>query len=160
MTTTTVASVVDEDPFADAKVPSLSWKNAKIGDSVTGIVTRKPQMVQARDFDTGKPAFWPPSDGQAQGNPKMAAVVTMRRVDTEELVSVWAVKPSAMFTAIAEAQQTFGRRIEVGGTLTLTFSGEKPNAKNPKLNPQKLYTADYEGPAEQELDDPLGLDDM
>lgn len=157
---TTATEAVADDPFADAKVPSLSWKNAKVGDSVTGIITRLPQMVQARDFDTNKPAFWPPSEGQTQGNPKMAAVVTMRRVDNEELVSVWAVKPSAMFSAIAEAQQTFGRRIEVGGTLTLTFSGEKPNSKNPKLNAQKLYTADYEGPAEQPLDDPLGLDDM
>ena len=159
MTTTTVATEQD-DPFGDAKVPSLSWKNAKIGDSVTGIVTKAPQMVQARDFDTGKPAFWPAAEGQTQGNPKMAAVVTMRRVDTEELVSVWAVKPSAMFTAIAEAQQKFGRRIEPGGTLTLSFTGEKPNTKNPRLNPQKLYSADYEGPAEQELDDPLGIDDI
>jgi len=128
------------DAFAGGvTVPSISFKDAPIGASVSGKVTEAPSLVQSRDFDTSQPAFWP------DGGPKMS-VVTKLVLPTGEERGLWAAKPSAMFAAIAEAQKSAGALIAVGGTLTITFTGEKPNATNPRLNAQKLYTVTYVPP--------------
>ena len=117
-----MSTMPDVDPLADVKTPSLSWKNAAIGTTHKGIITRVPNEIQSMDYETGKPAYWPAGDGkEGNGNPKMAVVLSMRLVESEEEVSVWAVKPSAMLTALVQAQKQFGRRIEVGGELTLKF---------------------------------------
>jgi len=120
-------------------VPSISFKDAPVGASVTGKVTEAPVLVQSRDFDSGNPAFWP------DGNAKMSVVTKIVLASGEER-GLWAAKPSAMFAAIAEAQKTAGALIAVGGTLTITLVGEKPNATNPRLNAQKLYTVTYVAP--------------
>lgn len=128
------------DPFAGGDtVPSISFKDAPIGTTYTGKVVEAPTMIQARDYETGQPASWP------DGNPKMT-VVTKLALTTGEERSLWAPKPSSMFAAIADAQKKTGTLIAVGGTLTVTFSGEKPNATNQRLNPQKLYTVQYVPP--------------
>lgn len=125
------------DPFAtQEKTPSISFKDKPIGTTYTGTVIEAPTTVQARDYDTGEPAFWP------DGNKKLT-VVTILDVNGEHM-GLWAPKPSAMFRAIAEAQQTAGAQIQVGGTLTVTFVGEQPVERNPKLNPQKLYKVTYQ----------------
>jgi hypothetical protein len=127
------------DPFAGAdSKPSVSFKDKPIGTSYTGTVTKAPELVQARDYESGQPAFWP------DGNPKQTVVTTLD-INGEEL-NLWAAKPSALFRAIADAQKAAGTQIAVGGTLTVTFTGEKPNDKNPRLNPQKLYTVTYQPP--------------
>lgn len=127
------------DPFAGGgSRPSVTFKDAPVGTTYTGTVTEAPQFVQARDFESGLPALWP------DGKPKMT-VVTSIAIDGEER-SLWAPKPSAMFRAIQEAQLAAGAKIAVGGTLTVTFTGEKPNEKNPRLNPQKLYSVSYVAP--------------
>ena len=128
------------DMFAGGDtVPSISFKDAPVGATVSGKVTEAPVLVQSRDFDTGNPAFWP------DNNPKMS-VVTKIVLPTGEERGLWAAKPSAMFAAIAEAQKTAGALIAVGGTLTITLTGEKPNATNPRLNAQKLYAVVYVPP--------------
>lgn len=127
------------DPFAGAESkPSVSFKDKPIGTTYTGVVTKAPELVQARDYESGQPAFW------SDGNPKMTVVTTLE-INGEEL-NLWAAKPSALFRAIADAQKAAGAQVQVGGTLTVTFSGEKPNEKNPRLNPQKLYTVTYQPP--------------
>lgn len=128
-----------DDPFAGGTAtPSLSFKDMPVGTTYTGVVVEIPKMVQAKDFDTGNAAFWP------DGNPKMT-VVTRLRVDGEER-NLWAPKPSAMFGAIAAAQQAAGSTIAVGGKISVTYTGDKPNEKNPRLNPAKQYTVTYEPP--------------
>ena len=128
------------DMFAGGDtVPSISFKDAPIGATVSGKVTEAPVLVQSRDFDTGNPAFWP------DNNPKMSVVTKLVLASGEER-GLWAAKPSAMFAAIAEAQKTAGALIAVGGTLTITLVGEKPNATNPRLNAQKLYAVTYVPP--------------
>lgn len=127
------------DPFAGAdSKPSISFKDKPVGTSYTGTVTKAPELVQARDYESGQPAFWP------DGNPKQTVVTTLE-VNGEEL-NLWAAKPSALFRAIADAQKAAGAQIAIGGTITVTFTGEKPNEKNPRLNPQKLYTVQYVAP--------------
>ena len=125
------------DPFAGGEsVPSLSFKDLPVGTTYTGIVLEEPQVVQARDYETGQPAFWP------DGNQKKTIVIRLE-VDGEER-SLWAPIPSAMKTAIAEAKGT--NLIEKGGILAVRFDSEVPNAKNPRLNPQKIYKARYTPP--------------
>ncbi len=128
------------DPFAGTEsIPSISFKDAPIGTSYTGTVTEAPALVQARDYESGQPAFW------SDGNAKMT-VVTKIAIDTGEERALWAAKPSALYRAIAEAQKAAGAQIAVGGTIKVTFTAEKPNEKNPRLNPQKLYSVDYTPP--------------
>lgn len=126
------------DPFASTGAPSVSFKDLPVGTSYTGTVLELPQLVQARDFESGNPATWP------DGNPKMT-VVTKLSVNGEEM-SLWAPKPSAMFAAISDAQKAAGAAIAIGGTLTVTYVGDKPNATNPRLNAAKQYSAVYQPP--------------
>ena len=147
----------DIDPFAGAdKAPSISFKDAAVGTVYEGIVTEAPKLVQSRDFNTGEPAFWPAKPGEVP-NPKMSVVIRMS-LDGDEERSLWAQKPSAMFAAIGEAQKTAGQRIEVGGTLAIKFTGEKPHTDPDKIRknlpPQKLYAAKYTPPAQLPAADP------
>jgi hypothetical protein len=81
------------------------------------------------------------------------SVVLVLSIDDEER-SVWAQKPSALFAAIGEAQKAAGKRIEVGGVLAIKYTGDKPNEKNPRLNPAKQYAARYTPPAATPTADP------
>lgn len=128
-----------DDPFAKPEsAPSLSFKDAPVGTRYVCKVVDLPQRVQSRDFETGERATWP------DGNPRMS-VVTGVEVDGERR-SLWAPDPSAMFAAIVDAQRNANARIAVGGTLVVEYIGDKPNEKNPKLNPQKQYRVTYSAP--------------
>lgn len=120
------------DPFQQESTPAVSFRDAQVGSTVTGIVVKAAQLVQSRVFETGALATWP------DGNPKMSAVVALS-IDGE-LKSLWAPKPSAMFAAIGAETKRIGRGLKPGDTVEVTLSGTKPNTRNPKLNPQKLYT--------------------
>lgn len=129
-----------DDPFAGGESrASVSFKDKPVGTSYTLKVTEAPSMVQARDYQSGQPAYWP------DGNPKMTVVTGVVDTTTGEELNLWAAKPSALFRAIGDAQKQAGAKIAAGGTLTVTFSGEKPN-ENPKMNAQKLYTVTYQAP--------------
>ncbi len=132
------------DPFAGGEsVPALSFKDAPVGHTYTGIVTTPAELVQGNDFETGEKAVWKNKDGST--SPKMSVVIKLT-VDGEER-SLWAVKPSAMFAAIKEAVTKAGKPIEVGGTLAVRYTGDKPNEKNPRLNAAKQYAVKYDPPA-------------
>lgn len=134
-----MSAFFDDDPLAGGESrPALSFKDKPIGTVYRGRIIEAPKSVQSRDFETGDPATWP------DGNPKMSVVIGLD-VDGEE-VSLWAAKPSAMLSALRDAQQKAGARLAVGGTLAVKFTGETPNKKNPRLNPQKLYAAQYTAP--------------
>lgn len=127
--------------FATESTPALSFKDAPVGTSYTGVVTRAPELVQSRDIDTGELAYWP-ANPDGSRNPKMSVVLNITMPTGEER-SVWATKPSQLYSALGAAEKAAGAAIAIGGTLTITLTGEKPNATNPKLNAQKLYTATY-----------------
>lgn len=131
-----------QDPFAGGgdKTPALSFANAPIGTIYHFTVTEPPEELQTKNFETDEMEFWP------DGNKKKAAVLTVT-VDEfgGEARSIWARKPSALFRALQEASQTAGVKWGPGVRGSITYIGEKPNEKNPRLNPQKLYSATCQG---------------
>ena len=129
------------DPFATReKTPAISFKDAPLGTSYTGKIVEPPEMVNSRDFETGELATWP------DGNPKKSVVTLLEMIggpNNGEIRGLWAAKPSAMFAAIADAQEAAGAQLAVGGTITVTYTHDVPSSKNPRLNPAKQYKVVY-----------------
>lgn len=126
-----------------------------MGDTVTGrIVEMKKQ--QQTDMETGDPQFW------KNGDPKMMLRITLATdyqisADDEGLRSIYlrggnptAVKGkgTSSLVAVQDAVKkgSDGKGIEVGGTLTLQYSGEGEKT-NRAYNPPKLYVASYKPPS-------------
>ncbi len=125
------------NPFDSKSRPSVTFDGKPIGTSYRFTVDTAPEMLQARDFEIKQPAFWP------DGNPKMTVVTQVTDTATGEEKSLWAQKPSALFRAIGQAAPN---GIAPGGTLVVTFTGEKKNPEKPHLNAQKLYGVTYTAP--------------
>lgn len=138
----------ESNPFDSGNsAPSLSFAtrdgygnlaHSPVGTRFDFEVTEEPKEVQARDFDTQKPAFWP------DGNPKKTIVIGVK-VNGEDR-TLWAPKPSATFTAIKEALTTAQgvQPIKVGGKGFIEFTGYgKAEAGK---NPQKLFKVGYTAP--------------
>lgn len=116
------------------------------GTSHTGKVSRAPYEKQQTKFGTQDPDYWP------NGDPKMQIVVEL---DTDERdpnesnddgARTLYVSSGVMKRAIADAMLKAGADdIEVGGILTVTYTGNDPQSKNP-ANPKKLYEAAYQKP--------------
>lgn len=132
-----------DDVFGGEGRPAVSWKDIQINERVRMRVDEPASLVQSRDFDTGEPAFWP-ANPDGTRNPKMSAVINVT-VDGEEK-SLWAAKPSSLFAAIRDAQKKAGALVAPGGYLAVWISERKPNAKNPRLNAQNIFAAEYEVP--------------
>lgn len=148
------------DPFEQGDgVKAVSFKNAPHGSVITIDIDDDAKWLQTRDFKTGEPAYWDARPGE-QPNPIMAAVVTGIVADTPWAVqsgqagerrSVWATKPSKLFTAIQTAKREAGGGgsplpILRGGKLDIAQTGEEPNLKNPNNENIKLYAARYTPP--------------
>jgi hypothetical protein len=116
-------------------VPSISFKDAKVGDSFTGVITDL-ETAQVRNYETGDPEFW------EDGNPKLQIVVTLATEygdggedDGERKVYLFGQKLQAAKAAMKEANVT---KLEKGFQFTISFAGEKPSS-NKKYNNIKLY---------------------
>ncbi len=134
------------DPFAPQESrPSVSWKDAPVGKTVTGVVVATPELVQKRIFGSQELDTW------SDGNPKMTVAVPLRIADGTE-VTLWADVPSNLRAAISDAQAASGGIISAGGTLTVTFTGKVP-AKNPAYK-QNTYKATYTAAAAPSTDEP------
>lgn len=135
-----------DDPFAGSqKTPALTFPTP--GTSYTGVVSDPPKLVQQRVYrptGDGPPAFWDKEETQ----PKMAVVINLT-VD-DELRSLWAPKPSAMFRAIGDAQRDSGGKILPGGVLSIKYTHEAPT---PNGYQQKIYAVKYK-PGTPVADDP------
>jgi hypothetical protein len=106
-----------------------------IGASVSGRITEITTETDT-DFNTNKPRL------QDNGEPIMIPVFALLQ-DNDKRIFVFANKP-AMRRAIRDAIRTVGAdEPEIGGRLTVTFSGEEPTQKG---FPKKLFTAEYEAP--------------
>jgi hypothetical protein len=123
------------DLLSGKSVPSISFKDAKVGDAYTGVITDL-ETAQVRNYETGDPEFW------EDGNPKLQIVVTLATEygdgvedDGERKVYLFGQKLQAAKAAMKEANVT---KLEKGFAFTITFAGEKPSS-NKKYNNVKLY---------------------
>lgn len=115
------------------------------GTSYTGIVNAEPYEEQQKEYGSDRPATYP------NGDPKMQILVNLDTQLREEadddgrrtLYVTSAKMKRAIFDAISAAGVD---DIKVGGTLTITYTGNDPQSKNP-ANPAKLYSASYVAPA-------------
>lgn len=122
------------------------------GDSVTGKITVIEEQQQT-DMDSGQPAFW------ENGQPKMMVRVELQTelrnpVDPGDdgKRSVYlkgSKKPeskSSMAAAIEAVKSSTGARtLQVGGTFTLTYSGDGVASRR-GYNAPKQYEATYQAP--------------
>lgn len=132
-----------------------------IGDRVKGVIVEMKKRQQT-DMQTGEPAFW------TNGDPKMMLHVTLQTElqtedDDEGMRSVYLRggnftpakgKGTSSLIAVKDAVRRANSEIEIGGTLTLEYSGEARSSSK-GFNPAKLYVADY-APANHSVD----LDEM
>ena len=125
------------DLLASVSVPSLSFKDAKIGTSYTGTIIDL-QTVQVRDFATGDPKFW--DDGKPQLQVQVTLDTDLRdpEIDDdngERRVYLFGQKLIAAKAALKESGLA---KFELGTEFTIKLSGEKP-AKTKGFNPVKQY---------------------
>ncbi len=126
------------DLLSSVTVPSLSFKDVKVGTSYTGTITDL-QTVQVRDFATGEPKFW--DDGKPQLQIQVTLDTDLRDPALEDdngerRVYLFGQK----LTAAKQALKDSGlQKFELGSKFTITFSGTKP-AKTKGFNDVKLYS--------------------
>ena len=132
---------------------SHSWKFANPGDTHTGTITEVSDARQASEFGSNEPAYW----DREKTRPKMQVAVTLDNAERDPQDAndtgkrtLWVVedgRSGSILSAIRQAVHQAGAgTIDIGGQLTVTFSGFAPNSKNP-ANPRKIYSASYVPPA-------------
>lgn len=133
-----------------------SAKFENVGDTITGTICAPPELRQQTDIATGKPKTWD------NGDPVMQLVVqlqTNEREDVEDdgirnLYVAGGFKRMSLQKAVADAVRAAkAKGLEVGGTLTVKFTGEEPPATK-GFSPAKLYAAKYQPPVAGFLDEP------
>ena len=122
-----------------------------VGDSVTGKILGL-EEVQQTDMDNGQPAVWD------NGQPKMMYRVELQtdlRSDAGDdgkrsIYLKGSRKPeskSSLAAVLSAVRQSVGgSSLAVGGTLTVTYSGEGEPTKR-GWNPPKHYSATYTAPS-------------
>ena len=132
---------------------SHSWKFTNPGDTHTGTITEVSDARQATEFGSNEPAYW----DREKTRPKMQVAVTLDTAERDPQDAndtgkrtLWVVedgRSGSILSAIRQAVHQAGAgTIDIGGQLTVAFSGFDPNSKNP-ANPRKIYAASYVPPA-------------
>jgi hypothetical protein len=130
------------DLLGTRSIPSISFKDAKVGDSFNGVITDL-RTVQVRSYDSGEPEFWD------DGKPKLQIEVTLAtdyldpsldEDDGTRRVYLFGQKLSA---AKQEMKAKGLSKLEKGMGFTISFVGEKP-ASNKKYNNVKMYGIEIE----------------
>ncbi|BAH52266.1 hypothetical protein [Rhodococcus opacus] len=130
-------------------VPAAFQKDDPIGTRRGGVVSMDPEIKQQTDFDTDEPLTW------KDGSPRMQMIVTVQ-TDLRDPANPdddgqrrFYVRGKQQYALAAALKAVGANKVEQGGELYFTFTGEEPNAKNPRLNPTKLYSAEYVKPNPQ-----------
>ena len=135
--------------FFDSR-PSHSCKFKTPGETHTGVITQISDRMPVTKYGTTDPDYWP------DGSPKQQVVITLAtdERDPEDPNdsgerSLWVTesrKAGTILAAIIQATRQANAKLEIGGTLSVSFTGHDPNSKNP-AQPRKLYAATYQPPA-------------
>ena len=132
---------------------SHSWKFTNPGDTHTGTITEVSDARQATEYGSNELAYW----DKERTRPKMQVAVTLDTTERDPQDAndtgkrtLWVVedgRSGSILSAIRQAVHQAGAgTIDIGGQLTVTFSGFDPSSKNP-ANPRKIYAASYVPPA-------------
>lgn len=132
---------------------SHSWKFTNPGDTHTGTITEVSDARQATEYGSNELAYW----DKERTRPKMQVAVTLDTTERDPQDAndtgkrtLWVVedgRSGSILSAIRQAVHQAGAgTIDIGGQLTVAFSGFDPNSKNP-ANPRKVYAASYVPPA-------------
>lgn len=132
---------------------SHSWKFTTPGDTHTGTITEVSDARQATEYGSNELAYW----DKERTRPKMQVAVTLDTAERDPQDAndtgkrtLWVVedgRSGSILSAIRQAVHQVGAgTIDIGGQLTVAFSGFDPNSKNP-ANPRKIYAASYVPPA-------------
>lgn len=132
---------------------SHSWKFTNPGDTHTGTITEVSDARQATEYGSNELAYW----DKERTRPKMQVAVTLDTAERDPQDAndtgkrtLWVVedgRSGSILSAIRQAvHQAGAATIDIGGQLTVAFSGFDPNSKNP-ANPRKIYSASYVPPA-------------
>lgn len=132
---------------------SHSWKFTNPGDTHTGTITDVSDARQATEYGSNELAYW----DKERTRPKMQVAVTLDTAERDPQDAndtgkrtLWVVedgRSGSILSAIRQAvHQASAGTIDIGGQLTVAFSGFDPNSKNP-ANPRKIYSASYVPPA-------------
>lgn len=132
---------------------SHSWKFTNPGDAHTGTITEVSDARQATEYGSNELAYW----DKERTRPKMQVAVTLDTAERDPQDAndtgkrtLWVVedgRSGSILSAIRQAVHQAGAgTIDIGGQLTVAFSGFDPNSKNP-ANPRKIYAASYVPPA-------------
>ncbi|QJC22023.1 hypothetical protein [Arcanobacterium buesumense] len=119
------------DAFASAK----QVKPETVGETVGGTITNT-KIQQVTDYTTSEPQFWP------DGKPKeqlIVSITTPEGVEGAAYIKLWGQQRTAMMDAIRQTGLDADHALAPGNKLWITFTGEEPNTKNPRLNATKLY---------------------
>ncbi|MFA7265188.1 MAG: hypothetical protein WC054_02650 [Candidatus Nanopelagicales bacterium] len=122
---------------------SAAWKFENYGDSRTGVITHF-EAQQQTDFDDNSPKFF------ADGSAMMQIVIdldTQDRDDPDDDGKRRAYVKSNMLKGLQKAlRDAKVKSIEVGGRLTVTYTGDGERTAGKKGYPPKLYTVQYVPP--------------
>lgn len=132
---------------------SHSWKFTTPGDTHTGTITEVGDARQSTEYGSNELAYW----DKERTRPKIQVAVTLDTAERDPQDAndtgkrtLWVVedgRSGSILSAIRQAVHQAGAgTIDIGGQLTVAFSGFDPNSKNP-ANPRKIYTAAYQAPA-------------
>lgn len=127
---------------------ATSAKFPTVGSSVTGRIVREPEVQQQRDFQTGELKTW--NDGKPMQQLQVVLATDERDPEVADDDGERAVYVKGnLLKAVREAIRKAGAKgLDVGGTLTVTYSGDGEVTKR-GFNPPKLYTASYVPPVKQ-----------
>lgn len=111
-------------------------KPETIGETIGGKIVAS-ETRQTTDFTTGDPQFWP------DGSPKIQIVFTIKQDGEEEegciYVKNWGQQRKALAQAVKNTGLDANHALAAGNYLYVTYKGEEPNQKNPRLNATKIY---------------------
>jgi hypothetical protein len=132
-------------------VPPAKFETA--GTTVTGKVLHA-EKQQQREIATGKPKYW---DDGTQREQLVVQLETSQRnpeIPDDDGRRALYVRGN-MLKALRAALKRAGGRLEAGGTLTVTYTGDGERTAA-GFNPPKLYTVHYAPPAQSAVADMLG----
>jgi hypothetical protein len=136
---------------------AASAKFETIGTVVTGTIVKEPVVQQQTDITTGEPKYW--SDGKPREQLQVVLATQQRDPNDPSDDGHRALYVRGELTkAVRAAIRASGAKgIEVGGTMTVTYTGNGQPPK-PGFSGAKLFDVTYAPPLPQAANAFLGAD--